>query len=88
MHGDDARFELAIAVMTTALRKINWPELAGDPNCNHGSNSPYIRMPMAYAMFRILVESIGDDKKDWNKFLFEALNEVIFIYGDENDRQP
>ena len=79
MHEEDARLEYNIAMCSAALRRLNFSVIVND--LNSGDNSPAIRVPMAYAMFKALVEDIGEDPEKWGEFLRDALEEVIARYS-------
>ena len=77
MH-EDTRLEYQIGMCSVALRGVDFSQIVGELNA--GDNSPLVRMPMAYAMFKALIEDIGDDPDHWAAFLTEALAETIRRY--------
>jgi len=73
MHEEDAHLEMQITLATAQLRAQTWPlMLAVDAA---GEAQP-VRVPLAYAAFRVLVEDARHDK-DWIAFLREALEHTI-----------
>lgn len=74
----EERLEYQIAMVSVALRGINFSQIVGELNA--GSNSPGVRIPMAYAMFKLLIEDVGDDPTSWGNFLRDALNETRLRY--------
>lgn len=73
------RLEYQIAMVSVALRDIDFAKAVGELNA--GVNSPSVRIPMAYAMFRLLVEDVADDPASWGDFLRDALNETGMRYA-------
>lgn len=76
---ESTRLEYQIAMTSVALRDINWSLVVGDKEA--GENSDAVMTPVAYAMFKYLVEDHGGDQTIWLKFLHEALAETAFQYG-------
>lgn len=80
LHPDDARFEKAIETMLREIRSTNWAWLANDKDA--GDNSPWVLMPLAYAMFQHLFEDVADNPESWGDFLHDALEETIMRFSE------
>lgn len=68
--------EYQIAMALLALSRINFGVAIGE--CNAGSKSPTVLMPVAYAMFKFLLRDIDGDPDIWQNFLREALKECTY----------
>ena len=79
MTNESVRLEYQIAMASCALRGIDWASIVNDKDA--GDNSDAVRTPVAYAMFKFLVEDIAADPAIWSKFLEDALAETLIRYA-------
>jgi hypothetical protein len=72
---EQASDPLKIFLMEEKLNSIQWDRVANDKNS--GINSPFIRAPLAHAMFKLLLKDIADNELEWHDYLRNCLEENI-----------
>ncbi len=68
------------ALVATLEAKIGSSSLNRAIKCKEPFDRPLAMVPVAYAMFKVLVDAVegsGHDEDAWDKFLHEALDECI-----------
>jgi len=80
MHQDDVTLEFQVALASAKIRSIEWERVILDKEL--AGNDPALLTPLAYAMFKFLVDNeIGCDESHWHDFLRDSLEETIMRYG-------